>query len=194
MAMSSRSPNSRPYSTHRMMYGRSWGRRSRGEVLKERLVSGYATLSAASAHAIVRVHQGRAVETRASRRRYFPVLGTRAGDTRLLVPGDEPFESLAGGVVRPLLGRGLHQIGTGREQRALDPAVEGQLAGANGVDDHPRRVGRVPDLELELEVDRLVAEPATLQADVRPVAVGQPRHVVARADVDGLRGQVVAQL
>ena len=56
----------------------------------------------------------------------------------------------------------------------------------------PGRVRRVPHLELQLEVQRHVAERLALEADVRPLAVGQPRHVVRRADVDVVGGQLVA--
>ena len=62
------------------------------------------------------------------------------------------------------------------------------LQRADGVDDDTGRVRRVPDLELELDVDRLIAEAAALEADVRPLAIGEPRHVVARADVDVVVG------
>ena len=47
----------------------------------------------------------------------------------------------------------------------------------------PAEFGRVPHLELELDVERHVAEVAALEADVRPLAVVEPRHVVRRADV-----------
>ena len=72
------------------------------------------------------------------------------------------------------------------------PVVEGELAAAHGVDDDAGRVRRVPDLELELDVERHVAEGLALDADVRPLAVGEPRHVVRRADVDVVVGQLVA--
>ena len=40
----------------------------------------------------------------------------------------------------------------------------------------PARVGGVPDLELVLEVQRDVTEGATLEADVGPLAVVEPRR------------------
>src|SRR5664279_4912642 len=52
--------------------------------------------------------------------------------------------------------------------------------------------GDVPlNLELKLEVQRHVAEGLALYADVRPLAVGQPRHVVRRPDVDVAGRQLV---
>ena len=51
--------------------------------------------------------------------------------------------------------------------------------------------GRVPHLELELRVQWHVSEGLTFQTDVRPFAVGQPRHVVRGADVDIVGGQLV---
>src|SRR5439155_23001403 len=80
-------------------------------------------------------------------------------------PVDEAREPLVSGLVRPLLGRRLHQVCRGGEERALDAAVHGDLAGANGIDDDAGRVGRVPHLQLELEVDRLIAEGAALEPD-----------------------------
>ena len=71
----------------------------------------------------------------------------------------------------------------GPSERATDAAVERELAAAHRVDDHAGRVRRVPHLELELDVERHVAEVAALEADVGPLAVVEPRHVVGRADV-----------
>jgi hypothetical protein len=75
---------------------------------------------------------------------------------------------------------------------AADAVVERELAAAHAVDDDAGRVRRVPDLELHLEVERHVAEGLALDADVRPLAVGQPRHVVRRPDVHVVGGQLVA--
>ena len=86
-------------------------------------------------------------------------------------------------VVVVLHRRRLHEVRRRAEQRAADAAVEGDLGAAHGVDDHAGRVGRVPHLELELDVERHVAEVAALEADVGPLAVVEPRHVVGRADV-----------
>jgi hypothetical protein len=45
-------------------------------------------------------------------------------------------------------------------------ACRAQLAAADGVDDDAGGVRRVPDLELELDVERHVAEGPALDADV----------------------------
>ena len=80
-------------------------------------------------------------------------------------------------------------------QRAADAAVLGDLGGADRVDDDAGRVGRVPDLELVLQVERHVAERATLEADVGPLAVVEPLDVVRRADVHvALAPQVVGEV
>ena len=55
----------------------------------------------------------------------------------------------------------------------------------------PAEFGRVPDLELVLQVQRDVAERAALEADVGPLAVVEPRDVVRRADVHVARAEVV---
>jgi hypothetical protein len=51
-----------------------------------------------------------------------------------------------------------------------------------------------PRLELELDVERHVAEVAALEADVRPFPVVQPRHVVRRTDVHALRRDALVDL
>src|SRR5215467_13805647 len=107
---------------------------------------------------------------------------------------DEAFQPHPRRLVRPLLGRRLHEIGRWREERALQPAIHGDLAGADGVDDHPRRVRGVPHLELDFQVDGLVAERAPLEPDVGPLAVVEPRHVIARPDVDVLGSHLVGEL
>ena len=88
-------------------------------------------------------------------------------------------------VVAVLLWRRLHEVGAGRGHRAGDAPVERDLRRAYRVDDHPGGVGRVPDLELVLQVERHVAERAALEPDVGHLPVIQPRHVVGRADVHG---------
>src|SRR4051794_12902635 len=102
--------------------------------------------------------------------------------TRVL--GDELLGVLARLRVGPLVVRRLHQVARGAVQLAGDAVVQRQLHDPDGVDDDAGGVGRVPDLELELEVEGYVAEGLALDADVRPLAVGQPWHVVRRADVD----------
>src|SRR5215475_9574156 len=95
-------------------------------------------------------------------------------------------ERLDGGV-RVVVGilhrRRLHEVARRRKDRTGQLAVHGDLAGAQRVDDDARRVRRVVHLELELGVQRYVAERAPLHADVRPLAVVEPRDVVGRADV-----------
>src|SRR6058998_3650979 len=94
-----------------------------------------------------------------------------AGWSSLLLAADELLQPVVRRLVRPLLGRRLHQERARREERALEAAIHGDLAGADGVDHDPRRVGRVPDLQPQLHVDGLVAEPTSLHPDVRPLAV-----------------------
>ena len=69
--------------------------------------------------------------------------------------------------------------------------VQRELAAAHRVDHDPRGVRRIPHLELQLEVQRHIAEGLALDADVCPLAVGQPRHVVRGAHVNVARGQLV---
>src|SRR6267143_353791 len=75
---------------------------------------------------------------------------------RLLFAGDEPLQAVTGHVVRPLLGRRFHEVGRRGQQASLEPPVQGELAATDGVDHDAGRVRRVPDLELQLHVDRLL--------------------------------------
>ena len=106
---------------------------------------------------------------------------------------DEALDGVVRLVVRELLRRRLHQVRARPFERAADAVVERELREPHRVDHDPGRVRRVPDLELELDVERHVAEGRALHADVRPLAVGQPRHVVGRADVHVLRAEVVVE-
>src|SRR5687768_13501412 len=87
---------------------------------------------------------------------------------------DEGLDAFAAEVVGHLHRWGFHEVGGGGQDRAADAAVEGDLGGADGVDDDAGAVGGVPDLELVLEVQRDVAEGAALEPDVGPFAVVEP--------------------
>ena len=117
----------------------------------------------------------------------------RRGSALPLAP-DELFHRVAGDVVAVLLRRGLHEVARRGEDRPADAPVLGELGRPHRVDDDPRRVGRVPDLELVLQVQRHVAERPALEADVGPLAVVEPRDVVRRADVDVLLAQLAVDL
>src|SRR6185295_13237938 len=107
------------------------------------------------------------------------------------VGGDELLGLLARLVVGPLTVRRLHQVARRAVELAGDAVVERQLDQTHRVDDDAGRVGRVPDLELELGGQRHVAEGLALEADVRPLAVGQPSDVVGGTDVHVFVGQIV---
>src|SRR5690606_8456943 len=107
-----------------------------------------------------------------------------ASDSALALAGDELLELLTTQRVLDLDGRGLHEVGRRGVDRAADAAVLGDLRRADRVDDDAGRVGRVPHLELVLEVEGHLTEGRALEADVRPLAVVEPRDVVGRADVD----------
>ena len=109
------------------------------------------------------------------------------------VAADEGLDLGAAEVVGHLHGWGLHQVGGGGQDGAADAAVEGDLGGADGVDDDAGAVGGVPDLELVLEVEGDVAEGAALEADVGPFAVVEPGDVVGGADVDVAGAEVVGR-
>jgi hypothetical protein len=108
------------------------------------------------------------------------------------VAPDELLRGLSRLVVRALRVGRLHEIGARAVQLAGDAGVERELAAAHGVRDDAGRVRGVPHLELELRLQRHVAEGLALEPDVRPLAVREPRDVVRRPDVDVVRGQLVA--
>ena len=114
-------------------------------------------------------------------------------DLLALVLRDERLGRLVRLVVDDLLRRRLHQVGARAFEGAGDAVVQRELREPHGVDHDAGRVRRVPDLELELDVERHVAERRALHADVGPLAVGQPRHVVGRADVDVALADVVVE-
>src|SRR5581483_1731353 len=133
---------------------------------------------------------------------HFPGGGTATkGGTRrpsltsaLDLAGDELLDQVAADVVAVLLRRRLHEVARHGDDRSADAAVEGDLRRAHRVDDHARRVGGVPDLELVLQVQRHVAEGLALEADVGELAVIEPRHVVGGADVHGRALHLVRDL
>ena len=72
--------------------------------------------------------------------------------------GDELLGLLARLVVGPLAVRRLHQVAGRPVELAGDAVVERQLDDPHRVDHDAGRVRRVPDLELQLDVERHVAE------------------------------------
>ena len=66
------------------------------------------------------------------------------------------------------------------------PRSSASLAAAHGVDHHAGAVRAVPHLQVRRHQERHIAERRSLDADLAELAVGQPGHVVAGADVDVL--------
>src|SRR3954453_20479693 len=129
-------------------------------------------------------------------RRPRPGSTGRSGPASLVfpLPADELLDGASGLVVAVLLGRRLHEIARRRQDRTTDSAVLRELRRPHGVDDDPRGVRRVPDLELVLEVERHVAERPALEPYVGPLAVVEPRDVVRRPDVHVRPAEVAVDL
>ena len=132
-----------------------------------------------------------------------------AAPSGLPAGGDQPWQTAVGAralaadellghaaalVVGMLHRRRLHEVAAGALERAGEAAVEADLGAAHGVDDDAGAVRRVDHLELELDVERHVAEGAALHADVGPLAVVEPLDVVAGADVHVVGAHVVVEL
>src|SRR5438094_515422 len=102
-----------------------------------------------------------------------------------------PLDVFLHALTRPVVGdlarRRLHEVRRWSHDRAPEVSVKSELAAADCVDHHAGTVGGVPDLELDLRVQRDVAEGRALHADVAPLAVEEPRDVVRRADMNVLR-------
>src|SRR3954454_22332557 len=107
----------------------------------------------------------------------------RARSSRSLFALDESLDPAAALVVGQLHRRALHQVRRRGDDRATEAAVFGDLRRTQGVDDDAGGVRGVPDLELVLQVQRRVTERAALEADVGPLAVVEPRHVVRWTDL-----------
>src|ERR671919_498766 len=110
------------------------------------------------------------------------------------VAQDELLDHLPGRIVGELHRRRLHEVGRGADQRPADPSVHGQLRAPDRVDHDAGRVGRVPHLELQVDRQRDVTEGLSLEPDLRPLPVLEPRHVVRRADVDVVGVEPIAEL
>src|SRR3546814_3877475 len=106
----------------------------------------------------------------------------------------EGFGSPPSFVVGELLRRRLHEIARRTVQGAADATIQRELGATHGIDDDAGRIGGVPDLQLELAVQRNVAERGPFHADVAPFAVAEPRNVVAWADMRVLGRQRMAEL
>src|SRR5512143_2785053 len=84
----------------------------------------------------------------------------------LLFAFDEGFHLFAADVIPELLGRSLEEVGRRAYDGPTKLAVQRDLGAADGVDPHAGRVGAVPDLELDLDVERHFAEGRAFHADV----------------------------
>src|SRR3954453_13582764 len=102
---------------------------------------------------------------------------------------DKPQHALARFLIGELLRRRLHEIAGRADQCTAGAAIESDLGTADGVDHDAGRVGRIPDLELELEVEWHPAEGRPFHPDVGPLAVPQPGHEITGPNMDVLRTQ-----
>src|SRR4051812_11346949 len=104
----------------------------------------------------------------------------------LVLSGDEPVREVARLVVRELLRGRLHEVARRAGERPADLAIERELRASHRIDDDAGGIGRIPDFELQFHIERDTAEARAFHADIGPFAIGEPRHVVARADMDVL--------
>src|SRR5919201_638926 len=100
---------------------------------------------------------------------------------------DVLLDSFARAIVGDLTRRRLHEVRRRSDDRAAETAIESELAAAYGVNHHARAVRRVPDLELDLRVERHVTEGRALHADVAPLAVEHIEEVGVPAEIELVR-------
>src|SRR5262245_58971768 len=99
------------------------------------------------------------------------------------IAAQETLDVVARLIVWQLLRGMLHQVRRGAQQRAAQATFSRHPAAAYGVDDAPSRVGAVLDRQAHLDLDRCIAEAASLQAQEAHLVVLLPRYVVTRPDV-----------
>ena len=109
----------------------------------------------------------------------------------ITIPFDEGFHFFAADIVAELFGRCLEEIGGGTNDGTAQFAVQRDLGAADGVDHHARRVGAVPYFELDLDVERNIAEGRAFHADVCPLAVGEPGYMIRWAHMDIIVTEVI---
>src|SRR5579884_432763 len=100
------------------------------------------------------------------------------------LPAQKALQRLAAGLVAHLTRRMLHEVGADAGERPADAAVERDAAAADGVDHDAARVRAVFHRKANLELHRRVGEPPSFEAHETHLVVAEPRHVVARPDVD----------
>ena len=83
-----------------------------------------------------------------------------------------------------LHGRALHEVGTWPGDSASQTPIHRQLGTTNRVNHYPCAVGAIPNFQLEFELERHIPKGRTFHANVAPLLVFQPRHVVGGANVN----------
>src|SRR3954468_13169212 len=87
-------------------------------------------------------------------------------------------------MIGELRGRGFHEIARRTREGAADATVQRKLRAPHRINDHASRVRGIPYFELEFEAKRNAAEGRAFHPNVSPLTIREPRHVVARADMD----------
>src|SRR3954471_21011099 len=109
---------------------------------------------------------------------------------RLRIAGDETIGSLTGFIVGKLLGRRLHEIAGRPYQCTCNPTVHRHFRAAYRIDNNASGIRRVPDVQLQLGAKRHTAKRRAFEADIGHLSIRQPRHMIARTDMNivGLHG------
>src|SRR3989304_7307001 len=120
-----------------------------------------------------------------------PALASRES---LSIPVDVALNLAARLVVGKLDRRRFHKVRGRSYQGAFFASVQGQLATPDSVYDDASRIGTVPYLQLQFQVQGNVAEGSALHADVAPLPVVQPGHIVAGPHVNVVFGKLKVHL
>ena len=138
-------------------------------------------------------------QPRGARRKLGPAGGGAArsvtASRHLLFAGDEPLEPLRGRRRRPTAPAATSS-GTPRARSSapLIPRSRASLQERMASMTTPAELGESHTSSFSSTLMGWSPKPAALEPDVGPLAVREPRHVVARADVDRVGGQLVAEL
>src|SRR5439155_13972837 len=118
----------------------------------------------------------------------------RAFCSELRVAVNEGFGAQASFVIGKLLRRAFHEVAGRSEQRAANPAVERQLGAAHRVDNDAGGIGRIPDFEFQLAIERKIPKSRAFNANITKFPIGQPWHVCARNNMRVVVGQLLGEL
>lgn len=96
---------------------------------------------------------------------------------------NECFDQFARLIVGELLRRRFHEITRRTNQWPANAALQREFSASHRINHNARGIRRIPDFQFQFAVQRHIAKRRSFHADVTPLAILEPRNVIARADV-----------